>query len=287
MTLSFINTWQFNLLGFILFSVIFNQFYKLAVKTVKNDGAATIIFQTIAGLSILFLTPFLPITFPNNWKLYALLIIACLFYAINDRLQTTVRKNIDVSIYTVINQLSSVFLILYGLFIFKEPFYFLKIIGASLIILANIILQYSGGKFMFNKYVLLAALANLSLATALSIDIGISSKFNLPIYIMLTLIIPMILIKNFEKIKILKIKEEFLRINKFFSFITGVSWGLLIFFMIRAYQLGSFTLITPLSSTSVLINVLIATIFLDEKKDILKKILAAVLVIVGVYLTVI
>lgn len=286
MSINLLNTWQFNLFGYIFFTVIFNQFYKLAVQSVKKDGAATVIFQTIAGLSVILLAPFLEIKFPSSLKWYGLLIVACFFYAINDRAQTTIRKNMEVSVYTIINQLSSVFLIVYGLTIFRESFSITKIIGAALILLANIILRYSRGKFQFNKYIWLAVFASLSLATALSIDVEISTNFNLPIYITLTLIIPTLMIKTAEKITLSEIKTEYVNGNKKYFYLTGISWSLLIFFMIRAYQFGSFTLITPLSATSVLINVLIATLLFGEKDNLLKKIIASALVIIGVYFTV-
>ncbi len=45
-------------------------------------------------------------------------------------------------------------------------------------------------------------------------------------------------------------------------------------------------LIKILAATSVLINVLIATLFFGERKDILKKILASTISIIGVYFTI-
>jgi drug/metabolite transporter (DMT)-like permease len=280
------NTWQFNLCGYIVFAVLFNQFYKFAVRKAIKDGAATIALQSIAGLSALLLMPFFKVTFPTDWRIYLLLAIACIFYALNDRAQTTIRKNMEVSIYTIINQLTSVFLIIIGLTVFREPVVFGKIVGAVLILFANIMLRYSGGKFQLNKYIILAAFANLALASALSIDVGISKQFNLPFYIMFTLIVPTLMIKTAEKIKVSDILLELKREDKKYFFLTGICWSLLIFFMIRAYQMGSFTLITPLSATTVLLNVLIATIFFSERKDIFKKIIAAFIVICGVYFTV-
>ena len=284
--LNLLNTWQFNLLGFIVCNIIFNQSYKLAVKKVKKDGAATVILQGFAGASALLFVPFFPIKFPSDWKIYGLLVFACIFFAISDRTQTTVRKNLEVSVYAILNQLSSVFLILYGLTIFHESFVLTKMVGAGLILVANIFLRYSGRKFNVNKYVLLAAFANLIFATALTIDIGISKHFNLPIYNMFTLLIPAFIIKTAEKTTIGEIQAEYENGNKKYYILTGISWALLLIFMIRAFQFGGFTLITPLSATAVLLNVLIGTLFLRERKDILKKIIAALIVIFGVYLTV-
>jgi len=129
-------------------------------------------------------------------------------------------------------------------------------------------------------------LASLSLSIALSIDIDISRNFNLPFYIMFTLIVPTLMIKTAEKISTKEIIAEFNRGDKKYFFLTGISWALLIVFMLRAYRFASVTTITPLSSTTVLINVLVATIFLGERKNTIKKIIAALMTILGIYLTV-
>lgn len=281
-----INTWQLNLSLFIVFAVIFFQFYKIAVKNVKREGVATILLQSIAGLSILLLLPLFPLTFPTGIKTYLLLTTACVFYAVNDRLQTTIRKNLQVSVYSILNQLTQVFLIIFGILLFKEPFVLSKIIGAALILGANVYLFYKKGKFEFNKYVLFALFSSLVLAVAMSIDIGISKQFNLPFYIMFTLIVPALIIAVVEKISLKEVRQEFIKSKeRKYYIITGLSWGLLIFFMLRAYRFGKVTTVTPLSSTTVFLNVVIAFLFLNEKKDIYKKIVAALLVILGIYLT--
>jgi drug/metabolite transporter (DMT)-like permease len=285
--MSIFNTWQFYLVCTIVLSVIYNQIYKLSVKNLKNNGAGTIILQTSAALVALILCPLFPYKLSTDWRIYLLLITACLFYAVNDRLQTSIRKNLEVSVFTILNRLTSVFLILIGLIIFKEEFAVTKILGAVLILLANFILQYKSDKFRLNKYVALTSMACFSLAIAQSIDVGISDNFNLPVYIMITFLIPTLLIKTGEKISLKVIKNEFSIGHKGLFLLTGLCWTLLIICTIRAYQLANFTLIAPLAATSVLFNVLISTVFLGENKNILKKIIAAIITIGGIYLTVI
>ncbi|HUV46820.1 MAG TPA: EamA family transporter [Candidatus Bathyarchaeia archaeon] len=283
----FTQSWQFNFFAYLFFHVVFFQNYKLAVRNVKKDGVATILLQLIAGISILILGPLFSFSFPKSPRIYLLLTSACVFYALHDRMQTTVRKNLQVSVFSILDQLWKVFLIAFGLLIFKEPFVLNKILGALLILGANVYLSYRKGRFEFNRYVGLAFLAAFIFAWAMSIDIGISRQFNLPFYIMFTLVVPALMIAFVEKINLKDVREEFLfSKDKKYYLITGLSWGLLIFFMLRAYRFGQVTVVTPLAATSVLINVLIAYVFLKERKDKLKKILAAILVIIGVYLTV-
>ncbi|KKS40797.1 MAG: hypothetical protein UV61_C0018G0015 [Candidatus Gottesmanbacteria bacterium GW2011_GWB1_43_11] len=281
-----LNSWWFNLIGYLMCIVVFSQYYKLAVRNAKRDGAATILLQLIAGVSILLLAPFLSFKLPSDPKIYLLLIAASIFYALNDRMQTTARKNLQVSLYVILDRLSAIFLIVFGFTIFKNPFVIEKVIGAALILLGNFVVLYKRGKFELNKYVILSILATLTFSIAVSIDIGISKNFNLPFYIMLTLVIPAIMISLVEKINPKEILSQYSPIDKKYYLITGFSWGLLIFFLLRAYQFGQVTVVASLAATSVLINVLVAYIFLKEQDHKLKKIIAALVTILGVYLTV-
>jgi drug/metabolite transporter (DMT)-like permease len=137
------NSWQLNLILFYVFVVLFFQCYKLAVKKVENDGAATVALQAIAGTSILILAPFFALKWSASLGIIVLLVASCIFYAINDRLQMTARKHLEVSTFSVIGQLSTVFVILYGLTIFREHFTWAKLAGAVLIIGANVLIFLS------------------------------------------------------------------------------------------------------------------------------------------------
>jgi drug/metabolite transporter (DMT)-like permease len=280
------NTWQFNLTGYFITAIAFFQFYKLAVKNSQKDGAATILLQFIASTSVLFLAPLLPFNLPTDIRTYLILLVATIFYTLYGRLQTTSRKHLQVSVYSVINQLTNVFLILIGLTIFREPLITTELFGAGLILSGNLILFYKKDKFELNRYVLIGITATLFLAIAISIDIGISKQFNLPLYIMLTLLVPAMMIFFSERIKISEVIREYNSKDRKYYLVTGIAWGLMIFFTLRAFQLGSVTTIVTLQATSVLLNVLVAYFLLKENDYKMRKIIAAILVIVGVYLAV-
>ncbi len=273
--------------GFLVFVVLFYQFYKLAIRGAKRDGAATVMLQTVAGISILALAPFFPLRWPTDWRTWGLLGLACIFYAINDRLQTTGRKHLQVSVFSMVNQVGTVFLIIYGLTVFHEVFMWQKVAGAGLILLGNMFLLYRKGSFEINKYVVISILATLAFATALSIDIGVSGQFNLPVYIMLSLVVPAVMIAAVERIHPRESIAEFAGDRRKYFLATGLAWGLAIFFSLRSFQFGKVTTIVPLQATSVLINVLVAYFVLDEKDNAVKKILAALVIVGGVCLAVI
>lgn len=281
---SFINTWQFNVIAYLITAVGFSQFFKLAVKGAKNDGAVTVLLQLIAAVISLAFIPLFPMVVPSELKYYLLLAGASVFYAVSDRAQTPARKHLPVSEYAILGQTSRVFLFIFGILIFKEALLFQKVLGVILVIGANILLLYKSGKFVLNKYVWLILLSALSFTIAISIDIGISSQFNLPLYVALTLFIPSMIITFVERIKVRDILNELNNGSKKYYLLTGIFWSLAIIFTLRAFQLGQITTLTPIMGTSVLLNVLVASVFLGEKDHLLKKIIASIIILLGVYI---
>lgn len=277
-------SWIIFVILYLIFAVIFNQCYKLSTKNMKNAGALTILLELLAGLICFIYVPLFKIKFPSDFSVYLFLGLAIVFYALNDRLGTKVRSGLEASTYNIIGQLSTVFMIFAGLFFFKEKFVISKIIGAFLIVISNILVFYKKGSFKIDKYIGLGIIANLCLAMALFIDVNNSSRFNLPFYVAITLIAPTILIFIFERIKISDIREEFKLINKKMMLITSFSWATMIVLQLSAYQTGKVTVVAPLCSLTVILNVIVGYVFLKEKNNLLKKIIAAILIIVSIIL---
>lgn len=282
--MNILNNWLLYVLLYLVFATVFTQFYKITTKTLTKAGALTVLLEFMAGIIILMLCPFFEMKFPTDISVYISLGLAIVFYAITDRLNTTVRKEIEASTFSILKQISTVFMIVAGIIFFKEPFLWNKIIGAILIIFSNILIFYKKGKFKFDKYVLLGVLSNLSFSIAMFLDVSISENFNLPIYVAITLIVPAILIFIFDRIKFSEIKTELKNGNKEAMIITSITWGLSIFSQLRAYQIGNVTTIAPLCALTVILNVLVGYVFLKEKDNLLKKIVAAIFVIISVIL---
>lgn len=279
-----LNTWYFNLIAYLVIYILFTHMYKIATKNSKNDGALTILLQLLGGLCVLIFVPFFKIQFPTNISTYIFLGIAIIFYAIADRINTTARRGLQVSLYSILGQLSTVFVIIWGILFFKEEIILKKLLGAALILFGNIMVLYKKGKFEWNKYILFSLLGNLSMSIGISVDVGISDQFNMPIYVALTLIVPALLILLIERVKIKEVVSEFKEGNKKAILTVGLSWGIMIIAMLRAYQYGTVTTIAPLCSLTTILNVFVAYFLLKEKDSILKKILAAIVVILGILL---
>lgn len=276
--------WTIYLIAYLILGVIFDQSYKVATRNLKNAGALTILLEFIGTVTVLFAIPFFEMKFPTDPKVYIFLTLAIVFYAINDRLNTTVRSGMEASTFSIIKQLSSVFMIFAGILFFKEEFILNKFIGAILIILSNVLIFYKKERTKPNKYVLLGILANLFYAIALFLDVNISESFNLPIYVAISLGLPTILIALAERIKPKEIINEFKVGNKSAILLTAITWSYMILAQLIAYQLGNVSIVAPLCALTVILNVIVGYIFLKEKDNLVRKIISAFLIILGIIL---
>lgn len=270
----------------VLFAVLFNQSSRLYFKKANNVGASTIIAQVFAALGALLWTFLFPLDMYMSFGLWTLLLLASVFYALNDRLGADVKKNLDVSVFSLLNKTSDVFLIIISILIFRQVPNIYKVISAMLIIVGQITLSYKKGKFEINKYFIIALITNLIFSIAISIDIGISNEINLPIYVALTLLIPSTFIAIGERIKVSDIKKEFISSNKIPLFITGFSWGTLIVASLYAYQFGSIISVVVINALAVIINVLIGIFIQKEKENLIMKLVAMTFVTIGVLITI-
>lgn len=277
--------WIVFVISYLIFIVVFDQTYKIATKSITKTGALTVLLEVIGSLTILLVSPFFEMKFPTDIKVYILLGLAIIFYAISDRINTSVISGTQPSTYSMIQQLSTVFMIFAGIIFFKDPFILNKFIGAILIALSNIFVFYKKGEEKsLNKYVALGILGNVFFTVAMFLDVNISDNFNLPFYAALTLGIPSILIFIFERLKFSDIKEEFKNGNKIAILITAVTWSASIVSQLRAYQLGNVSIVAPLCALRIILNVIVGYLLLKERDDIPKKVISACLIILGIIL---
>lgn len=283
---TWLDLWQVNLVFYLFFAVIFNQFYKISIKNNVRDGASVVLLQIICALSFLFLIPLFPWKLATDYHVYLMLLLAIVFYTINDRTQATARQGLPVSEFLMITQLSKVFLIIAGIVVFREPFVITKIFGASLILIGNFVLLFKKKQFVINKYVAWALLATLTISIAMTIDLGLINQFNMPFYLLFSFLIPAVLIMFFEKISFSDIKREFTHDKRHKYLITGVAWCGAVFFMYRSFVLGQVSLVAPLTTLNILLNILFSYFVFKEKENILRNLLVSILIIFGVYITV-
>ena len=279
-----LNDYKVYIALYVFLNIIYNQTYKINTKSMKNSAALTILLEVIAAMSCSIFMPFFKFKFPSNAYTYIFLGLAIFFYTLNNRLSTISRSGVEASTYIIIKQLPTVVMIIIGIIILKEPIVLNKLIGAFLIVFSNVLVFYKKGKLKIDKYVLIGILSNIFLAIGMIIDVNYSMEFNLSFYVLLIMIVPAIITLLFEKVKIKDIVYEYKLVNKKSLFITSVCWGVMMIVKIKAYNLGSVIVVAPLSSLSVILSIILGYLFFNEKDNLLKKILASLLILLGVIL---
>lgn len=282
--MNILNTWQLWTIMYLISAVVFAYNFKIANKNMKNPGALTVLLEVFTGIFSLLMIPIFEIKFKINTSIILTLFIVICIYAVTDRLNTEARYGLETSTFSMVKRLSTVFMIIFGFLFLKEPIILNKVLGALIIIIGNIILTYNKGKFEVNKYLLMAIVSQFLFAIAMVINVDLSDHFNLAFYTWMTVTLPALLITIFSKLKLKDLKEEFKLYNKPRFLVSACAWALMLNSSIRAYQLGSITIVAALLSLTPILNSLVELIFNKDTNKIIQKIIVSILLIIGVIL---
>ena len=278
------NNYLFWTILYVISAIIFAQSFKKSNKNMKDAGALTILLEVFTALFAILMIPFFKLSFASDIKIYIILLIVTIIYAVTDRLNIEARYGLDPSVFSMLKQLSTVFLMIFGFIFLKEELVIKKLIGGILIILANFLLTYQKGKFKINKYFIMCFISNLLFAIAMLINVNISDNFNLAIYTIMTVFIPSIFIYLFGRYNISKLKKEFKVLKKKDFFTASFFWMLMLVSSVRAYQLGNVTVVAPLLTLTSILNALYEYLILKNKNNFVIKLIASILIIIGVIL---
>lgn len=282
--MNILNNWQTYVIIYLIAAVIFAQTFKKANRNMKNAGSLTILLELLTGLFSLLMIPLFSFNFTINPTIITTTLIVVIIYAATDRLNIEARYGLDPSTFSMLKQLSTAFIVIFGFIFLKEEVIINKIIGTILIILANISLTYDTGKFKINKYFIMSFISNFLFAVAMLINVDLSSHFNLAFYTYITVTIPAIIIFVLGKHTIKEIKSEFKRYNKKEFIISAFTWALMLNSSIRAYQLGSVTIVASLFALTSILNATIEFVFNHNRNKFIQKLIASIIIIIGVIL---
>lgn len=270
---------------YLVFALIFSQGFKKVNRTMKNASALTILLELFTGLFAIIMSIFFKYTFPSDIKVYIILFVVTIIYAVTDRLNIEARYGLSPSNFSMLKQLSTVFLVIFGLVFLKEQLVFKKILGAIIIVVSNVMLAVNkDGKFEFNKYFIFCLISNFLFAVAMFINVNISSMFNIGIYTLITVFIPSIIIKLFSRLSFKDLEEEFNLYNKPLFILVSFAWCMMLISSVKAYEYGSISVVAPLLTLTALTNTIYEFIVDKDKKRFYYKLVISILILIGVIL---
>lgn len=276
------DNWKFWVIVYLISAIIFAQTFKKTNRNMKNAGSLTILLEIFTALFAILFIPFFTLKFSHDINIYLTLLLVTIIYAMTDRLNIEARYGLDPSAFSMLKQLSTVFLIILGFIFLKEEILFKKILGSILIIASNVLLAFDKGKIKFNKYFVMSFISNFLFAVAMLINVNISDNFNIAVYTIFTVFTPSIFIFIFGRHNIKELKSEFKLYDKKSFLISAFTWCLMLISSVRAYQFGSITLIAPLLTLTSILNTMYEYFINKDKNRIVQKIIASVMIILGV-----
>lgn len=282
--MSIFDDWKFWTVLYLICSITFAQTFKKANRNAKDLGNLTILLEIFTALFAIIFIPFFAINFPTDIETYLHLLIVVILYAFVDRLNVEARYGIDPSVFSMLKQLSTVFLMIFGFIFLKEEPVITRIVGAIIIISANILLSIDKGKIKINKYFIMSFISNFLFAVAMLINVNISSQFNLAIYTIFTVSIPALLIFLFGRHSIRGLIKEFNLYSKTKFLVSAFCWALMLISSVKAYQVGSVAVIAPILTLTSVLNTFYEFLVLKNKNQVLQKIICSVMIIIGVLL---
>lgn len=285
-----IDSWVFYVTAFVILQVAFLQLFKLASRKSVNIGALTVIVQLGAALSALLLVPFFDWKLPDfakDWDVWLLLGLALVFYAGADRLNAAARKNMDISTETMLHQTWKLLFLFGGMLPLAHLAYYgfswVKFLGGVIIVLVNMSLFAQDKSFKINRYVVMKIIAVVCFASAMTLDVANSGHFNLPFYVFISFSVPAIFLviagQAGPKRIWAELKTNILWVVLLCAFCNGIGAVMIL----RAYQLEYF-MSAAISSVYVILNVFFAYIFLKEHDNLMRKFLAAAVIVCTIVL---
>jgi drug/metabolite transporter (DMT)-like permease len=242
------------------------------------------LLEGFTALFSLAFIPFFTIRFSIEPITYLILGIVCIIYAITDRLNIEARYGLEPSSFSMLKQLSTVFIIIFGIVFMKHELVIHRLIGSGIIIIANLLLAFNKGKFRFNKYFIMCVISNLLFAVAMLINMNMSSEFNVAVYTFFTVGIPFCVISLFNKVKFKELKKEFNRYDKKLFVFSALMWCLMLISSVKSYELGNVVIVASFLALTSILNSIVELIFNRDKKTFLKKLVIGILIVIGVIL---
>ena len=262
---------------------------RVLLKDDKIDPIAySIFFQFIAGFLIGAYGFILGgMTFSNMKPLIFNIILMILLWSFSNIFSFKALKTIEASEYTIIFTSRTLFTVITSAIFLGNILTHKQILGGLLIIIATVLAVYKNTKFKFKIGELYALLGAMAFGFETTNDKIILSSFKLYPYVTIAYLFPALFMLFLFPKSILRMKDILnkKRIFKVLLFCGLLAISSLAFF--SALQIATnASQVVILNQVTTIVIVLMGIIFLKERDNMPRKLLAAILSVVGVILTI-
>jgi drug/metabolite transporter (DMT)-like permease len=280
-------SWQLLLTIGIFTASITTILEKILIDKGKNDVVAySIVFQFISGILIGIYAIFRGFEIPNiPLSMVDNLIFMFFIFAFGVVFVFKALKYTEASTESVLMSSRSLWTIIFAIIFLNEKFSLSQVAGSILIIFSVGLISMNSFKFKLGKGEIYTLLAAICFGVGFVNDAILLKDWNVPTYLCISFIgtglaIALIHPKSFRNMKNFVRQGSLNRI-----IVISLIYSVSVIAVYQAYTLGkNAAQLAGLYEMAVILTVVLATIFLKERSNLPKKLIAAVVSVVGVFL---
>jgi drug/metabolite transporter (DMT)-like permease len=282
-------TWQLLTIISVLSLSISVILQRILIHRDKTDPFAyAVVFQGIVGILLTVVAVSVGFSLPGIEKVILPAIISIIFYGVGHIVYAKTLQKIEASAFSVLFATQAIWIMALGIVLLGETITAIQIVGTVLIFAGVGLLIKNISAVFKDKGTLLGLLTGLMFGVAI-MSWSYVGRYTDALswaaisFIGTSLVAFLVRPKSIQKMKPL------LKPNVLVTLVLlAVFYGIGSLAMLFAYKEGSFAIISPLRQTSIIVTVLLALAFLPQERNrIRRKIVAALICVVGVVLIII
>lgn len=281
-------TWQiFTIISVLALSISVLLQRVLLHKDKLDPYAYAVVFQVIVGCILLIFTIPYGFTLPNIETLLWPALGASVFFGLGHIVYAKTLQIVEASVFSVLFATQAVWMMFLGVILFQETLTYMQLIGSALIFLSVGLVIKNIRSLQFNRGILLGLLTGFMFAMAITCWSYVGRHTDELSWAAISFILSGIvtLVARPSTVTHLRPLVSTRVLAKLGSL--GVFYAIGSVTMLFAYTLGTFSIVSPLRQTSIIVTVLLALVLLSgERTRIWQKVLAATICFCGVALIV-
>lgn len=276
-------TWHLFALATVFFSSIASLVIRSLMKHDKNDPVLfMIVFQFMLTAITLIFALYKGFVFPFPMELWPRILLSAVLYAAGSLCNFYASRHLGAGEMTILTASGALVTILLGVFLLGNSFTVLNGVGTVLILLSILVL-YAGERMKMNIGVWYALGVAFFYGVAVVNDVVIIRAYDPISFVPVMSFLPGLIIAILFFKKLTHMKKLFRLKPLSHVAIYSVFYGIAAVTFYMGLDSGaSVSQLSPISRASIIVTIILSALFLNERKDIAKKIVSALLVSVGV-----
>jgi len=257
---------------------------KILIKEDKSDPIAySIVFQLMCAVLVAIFAINKGFTLPAVKNLAPYFILEAVLYAGSIVFFFKALKTTEVSQVTILSATSAFWAIVGGILFLGESFSLVKVVGSIIIFGSVVLASGKNFKISFGKSNIYILVSSFCFGLGLVNDRFILQSSDPLSYLAIAFFLPGIFLAIISPRSLQKVKVFFNRRKLINMFLLAVFYSISALATYLAFKAGgNASQVVPVTKSQIILTVILAAIFLGERDDLLRKLVGAFTVIVGV-----